>query len=101
MKFKPRSHFFCPDVVENDHGDRFVYEDVVDDEKEDDEEEEEEEEEQELCYQTPSRWKLTQCDNVLKYAKLIIAYTLNVLSEKGKGPITSHLDFKYVRQRIR
>jgi hypothetical protein len=50
-------------------GDRFVYEDVVD-EKEDDEEEEEEEEEQELCYQTTSRWKLPQRDNVLKYAKL-------------------------------
>jgi hypothetical protein len=52
------------------------YEDVVDDEKEDDEEEEEEE--QELCYQTLSRWKLTQRDNVLKYAKLIIAYSEGV-----------------------
>ena len=39
---------FARTLLNNDHGDRFVYEDVVDDEKEDDEEEEEEEEEQEL-----------------------------------------------------
>ena len=42
-----------------------------------------------FVYQTPSRWELPLLDNVLKYAKSIIAYTRNVLSERGKGPITS------------
>jgi hypothetical protein len=42
-----------------------------------------------FVYQTPSRWKLPSRDNVLKAAKSIIAYTQNVLSERGKGPITS------------
>ena len=48
-----------------------------------------EKDDEELCYQTPSRWKLPQRNRVLKAAKSIIAYTLNVLSENDKGPITS------------
>ena len=50
----------------------YGYEEVVDEEQE--EEEEEEEEEQELCYQTPSRWKLPPRDFVLVDAKSITAY---------------------------
>ena len=48
------------------------------DKKDDDEQDEKE---QELCYWTPPRWELPQCDQVLKVAKLIIAYTLSVLSD--------------------
>jgi len=60
-------------------GDSLGYKEVVD--KKDDDEQEEEE--QELCYRTRPRWELPQCDQVLKVAKLIIAYTytLSVLSD--------------------
>jgi len=67
--------------------DRFGYEE--EDEKDDDEQVDDEKDDEELCYQIPSRWELPSRDNVLKYAKSIIAYTRNVLSERGKGPITS------------
>ena len=69
--------------------DRFGYYEEVDGEEDDGEQVDDEQVDEELCYQTPSRWILPSRDNVLKHAKSIIAYTLNVLSERGKGPITS------------
>jgi hypothetical protein len=42
-----------------------------------------------FVYLIPSHWKLALREQVLKNAKLIITYTLNVLSENDKGPITS------------
>ena len=69
--------------------DRFGYYEEVDGEEDDGEQVDDEQVDEELCYQTPSRWILPLRDNVLKHAKSIIAYTLNVLSERGKGPITS------------
>ena len=62
--------------------DRFGYCEEVDDEEDDDEQVDDEQVDEELCYQTPSGW-------ILENAKLIVAYTLNVLSENGKGPITT------------
>ena len=62
--------------------DRFGYGEVDDkkddDEKDDDEQVDDKKDDEKLCYQTLSRWKLTQRDNVLKYAKLIIAYSEGV-----------------------
>jgi hypothetical protein len=69
--------------------DRFGYYEEVDGEEDDGEQVDDEQVDEELCYQTPSRWILPSRDNVLKHAKSIIAYTRNVLSERGKGPITS------------
>ena len=42
-----------------------------------------------FVYLLPSCWELPSRDNVLKYAKSIIAYTRNVFSVNDKGPITS------------
>jgi len=63
--------------------DRFGYGEVDDEkddnEKDDDEQVDDKKDDEELCYQTPSRWKLPPRNQVLKAAKSIIAYTLNVL----------------------
>lgn len=82
---KQSPYSFARMLVNNDR--RRHYKEAVNKKDDDEQEEEVEEEEQELCYQTPPRWELHQRDQVFKVAKSILR--LSVLSDKGKGPITS------------
>jgi hypothetical protein len=51
-----------------------------------------------FAYQTPPSWKLPHHKQVIKNAELICIYTLNALTEKGKGPVT--LSEKDIADRI-